>query len=207
MAEPGAEMIYLLDALGRHASEKVSVSSMRNGEFKTIITTVGKLPGQVAAMSKYDVWYGTGVLRPDLTSGRGLAIDVVGVRELFADLDVKPGGLPSWDAARDAISDLSDILNDKPAAVVNTGHGLQPHWKIERGSSTDWKDHHDPRWLKATALFRQWGRMVAHVAEKHGGSVDNVFDLSRVLRCPGTSNVDKNPDAPLRTALEIGSET
>lgn len=200
-------MAYLLNALGRHPSEKVSVSSMRDGDFKTLITTVKQLPGQVAAMSKYDVWYGTGVLRADLTSGRGLAKDVVGVRELFADLDVKPEGLPSWDAARDAIEDLSDILGDKPVAVVNTGHGLQPHWKIERGASTDWKDHEDPRWTAAAALFRRWGRMVAHVAENHGGSVDNVFDLSRVLRCPGTSNVDKNPDAPLRTALEIGSET
>ena len=113
---------------------------------------------------------------------------MIGVRELYADLDLKPGGLSSYSTAETIIRELSTMLGVLRVAVVHSGHGLQPHWAIERDAATDWTDETSPRWSDATALYRRWGRLVAHVAEINGGEVDNVFDLSRVLRVPGTTN-------------------
>ena len=187
----GTELARLLEALGRDSRERLSVSTMPGGRFSTVLTTVAEAPELVDPAG--DCWYGVAALDPALSEGRGAAKDVVGVRELYADLDVKVGGLPSFAAAEAVVAELSAMLGTVPVAVVHSGHGLQPHWALERDQTTDWPDSTDSRWTTASALFRRWGRLVAHVAEKHGGAVDNVYDLSRVLRVPGTVNRKDTP--------------
>lgn len=132
-----------------------------------------------------DIWFGVNpVFGPArINSGRGLAADVVRLTAVYADLDVKPGGMSSMEAAGQVIEDLSNMLGTRPSAVVLTGHGVQPYWPIEEG----------PSGPSARALLRRWGRLVAHVAEIHGGRVDPVYDLARVLRVPGTVNHKAEP--------------
>jgi len=145
-------------------------------------------PGLVAQYLDRDCWYGTGVLADSVIHGRGSAADVVGIRELFADLDVKPGGLTSFVAANSVIQELSGLLGTRPVAIVSTGHGLQPHWRLCRDLGTDWSPSDTAARQKAAGVLRRWGRLVQAVAERHGGSVDNVYDLARILRVPGTTN-------------------
>ena len=194
------EMSRLLDALGRAEQERMTVCHLAGGTFASVITPVAGAPRLVAEHADRDCWYGTGVLHPRVSTGRGGARDVIGVREVFADLDVKPGGMASTAAAEAVIEDLSAMLGMDPVAVVHSGHGLQPHWAIERDVATDWVDETSPEWVAATALWRRWGRLVAHVAGEHGGAVDNVFDLSRVLRAPGTVN---RKGAPVPVTMEL----
>ena len=193
----------LLDVLGRDADERMSICHVNGtGKFTTQICTVREAPAVAASYADGDCWYGVGLLHERVTGGRGLAIDVIGLRELYADLDVKVGGMASIDAARKVIAVLADMLGAEPVAIVSSGHGLQPHWAIERDESTDWADEHDPRHGAAVALVRRWGRLVAHVAELHGGSVDSVYDLSRVLRVPGGFN-RKIPGLPVPVTIEL----
>lgn len=186
------ELARLLCVLGRDADERLSINILVP-PFRSMLTTVEEAPGLIDP--DRDCWYGTGVLRSDLAAGRGYARDVIGVRELFADIDVKDNGMPSFDAANAVITDLSVMLGTVPAAVVSSGHGLQPHWRIERDHDTDWSGPDDPRWRTAQILWRRWGRLVAHVAERHGGAADSVSDLSRVMRVPGTTNRKDPADA------------
>jgi hypothetical protein len=190
-----SEFAKLLDLLDRDPNERVSLCTIEADEFRAQLVTVGDLPARAEALDDRDAWYGTGVLHPRVTSGRGKASDVAGVRELYADLDVKPGGMPDYNTAEQVIGDLAGMLGVAPVAVVASGHGLQPHWQIERDDDTDWPDETDPRHAAATALFRRWHRLVTNVAEIRGGQVDTVSDLSRVLRVPGTTN-RKQPDRP-----------
>jgi hypothetical protein len=197
-----AELRALLDALGRDPDERIAVChESTGGRFEVELTTVEKAPDLAARHAELDCWYSTQPLSPELPNGRGKADDAVGLRELFADLDVKPGGMPDGYAANAVITDLSSMLGVAPVAVVFSGHGLQPHWAIGRGDGTDWPDSSDPRWLDAVAVLRRWGRLVAHVAELHGGHVDSVYDLARILRVPGTTN-RKVPTDPVPTRLE-----
>jgi hypothetical protein len=145
-----------------------------------------------------DTYYAPAVLNPAMLrqGQRGSAEYALGVRELYADLDVKPGGLPTWQAAHDVIADLSRMLGTTPAAVVHSGHGLQPHWRLDRDDETDWPDKDDPRWHAVNALYKQWPQLVEQVAKAHSGAVDPVFDMARILRLPGSVN-HKYPAAPV----------
>jgi hypothetical protein len=182
----------LLDVLGRDPTEHLSLNKRVNGHFESQVVTVAEITER-GVDPNGERWYSTAVLNPRVNGGRGNAIDVVGIRELFCDLDVKPGGMPDWDTARQVINTLAGMLGVGTVAVVNSGHGLQPHWRLERSHGTDWPDDTDPRWGDAVALYRRWGRLVASVAEHLRGRTDSVYDLARILRVPGTVNTKAEP--------------
>jgi hypothetical protein len=195
-----SDLAKLLEELGRDPDERIPICITRRGEFRATVATVDDVAALATACADLDCWYGAAPLHPRVIAGKGHARDVVGLRELYADLDVKSGGMPTYDAAADVIDDLSEMLGSRPVGVVQSGHGLQPHWAIERGDGTDWPDETDPRHSVAAALLRRWGRLVKHVGTSRKGSVDGVFNLDRILRVPGTTN-RKDPDRPVRTTI------
>lgn len=127
---------------------------------------------------------------------RGDAGDVTQLMALWADIDVKPGGMPSWEAAGELVDRLSDILGVDPAAIVNSGHGLQPYWPLDDETLDD-----DNR-ADAMRLLERWGALVRIQAQLLGGNVDSVFDLPRVLRAPGGANL-KDPENPIPVKLHL----
>jgi hypothetical protein len=155
-------------------------------------------------MADVDCWFSVQPIADRVETGRGTARDVIGLRALYVDLDVKQGGMPSYDAARAVVGDLSAMLGVEPVAVVWSGHGVQPYWQIERGPGTDWPDDpDDPCRARAAVTLRRFGRLADRVAHVHGGAVDSVWDLPRVLRVPGTTN-RKDEAKPAHTALDVG---
>jgi len=204
---PKTEFARLLAALGWEPTERLSVDWMPvGGEFRGTIYTAASAPEAVVARSPSAcVWFGTQALHQDAT-GRGKARDVVGWRSLNADLDYmtahKVKGVPDEAAARTIIGEVSALLGVEPVALVHSGHGLQPHWRVERGSETDWPNAEDGRYVEATALSRRFGRLVEQVVTSHGWHVDKVSDLSRVMRVPGTTN-RKAGRPPVDTRVEF----
>lgn len=176
----------LLELLGHEGFTSVCNKPAKGAEFRSRVVS-SLAAGLAAADLTGDVWFGVNPVKgPARTSqGRGTAADVVRLAAVFADLDVKPGGMPTMEAAGLVISDLSDMLGTRPSALVLSGHGMQPYWVLEGG----------PSGAGARALLRRFGRLVAHVAEIRGGQVDPVYDLARVLRVPGTTNYKSEPVA------------
>ncbi len=115
-------------------------------------------------------------------AGRGNDADVTRLAALPVDLDIKPGGCRNLDVAHAIVAEFGIILGTRPSATVESGHGLYAYWPIDDGHVTNGDI------TRARSLGRRWGRLVALVAEKHNVSVDNVFDLARMLRVPGTNN-------------------
>lgn len=192
MSARGGGFPELLALLGHQADDAVVVCHKApGGPFTPTWTTADKAPDVADDHAEADVWFGVNAL-PHKGTGRGGAADVTRLAAVYADLDVKPGGMPSMTVAVAVITTLSEMLEAKPAAVVESGHGLQPYWPI---------DPDDPAATITTpttradmaALLRRFGRLVAHVAGIHGGQVDSVFDLARVLRVPGLTNYKANP--------------
>jgi hypothetical protein len=196
---PNTEFARLLDALGWEPTERLSVDwTPVGGKFRGRICTAETAPEVAAALAPVSdhVWFGTQALREG-AEGRGKAADVIGWRSLSADLDYtgehKAVGVPDEAAARTVTGELAALLGVEPVALVHSGHGLQPHWRVERGSETDWPDAADLRFVEATALSRRFGRLVAQVEAAHGWGGDKVSDLSRVMRVPGTVNRKYEP--------------
>jgi hypothetical protein len=199
-----AELRTLLDLIGRDPDERLSVCfKASGGPFSVELTKVAdaEVTGRVHAGG--DCWFSVQPLADRVVSGRGTARDVIGLRALYADLDMKPGGMRTAEDALAVIQTLAEMLNAEPVAVVASGHGYQPYWRIERGPGTDWSDDSDdPRRTEAAALLRRFGRLVARLADVRGAAVDSVYDLPRVLRVPGTVN-RKDEAVPARTRLDV----
>lgn len=194
----------LLELLGYTDTEHIGICHSSSGQFHTAVLPPAAAPAYVDALpDTADIWYQVnptaGPVRTN--SGRGTADDVTRLAALWCDLDVKDGGCPTLQSAWAIIGELSDLLGAHPSAIVESGHGLQPYWPIEGGDSGDIND--ETR-AAAGALLRRWGRLVALVASHHGSKVDNVYDLPRILRAPGTVN-NKSEPVPVTAKSYPGS--
>jgi len=139
-----------------------------------------------------DLWYGVNRMTAKPVSGRGRAADITRITCLYADLDTgKPLTPGSITEARTIIDGLPD-----PTFIVYSGHGLQPIWPLTGGEFTT----SDP------AVLNRWGQLIADRAAARGWVTDNVYDLARILRVPGTIN-HKYPDKPVRARLELTGGT
>jgi hypothetical protein len=166
---------------------------------------VGDLAGWTPPQDR-DVWFSVNPVGRHVRYGRGAERDVARVRAIFADLDVKPGKqFDALDDCHDAARLLAECLNAGPVALVESGHGLQPIWRVAspRGDSNviD-RDRSRDEWK---AIYQRWGAVVQQAARdalwspdgaQNMRTIDNVFNLDRVLRCPGSINW-KNADEPV----------
>lgn len=125
-------------------------------------------------------------------SGRGTEVEVTRLAALWIDLDVKPGACESLDIAKSIIADLGIMLGTRPSAIVYSGGGVQPYWPISDGDDL----------AIAKPLLKRWGRLVDAVAAKLNVEVDNTYDLSRMLRLPGSVN-NKIPGQPRPVTAEL----
>jgi hypothetical protein len=201
-----------LIALGFRAYERVSVcTKLPGGKFVSTLYEVRELAGWSPPQDRCE-WFGANSVGRHVRSGRGTEADITRVRTLFADLDVKPGKqFASMRQCHEAARLLADYLGVAPVAVVESGHGLQPLWRVgspagdsnvvgRTRSCAEWK-----------GIYACWGSVVQSAAREAMWSpdgaqnvlnVDNVYDLSRVLRCPGAVNwKDPANPVPVRTKL------
>ncbi len=117
----------------------------------------------------------------------------------MCDLDFKPGGCGSRDVALAIIAEVGIILGTRPSVIVDTGHGLHAYWPISDGQIAGGDI------AEARALLKRWGRLVEHIAAGHNVAVDNVFDLARVMRLPGSHNNKStgNGEAPILVTAQL----
>lgn len=129
-----------------------------------------------------DVWFGVATRTERLEDGRrGGASECLHLPALFADIDIAgpnhkdSTGLP---ANVDEAMALIDRFPLRPSMIVSTGGGLHPYWLTDEPMDAD----------TAKMVLARWAETWQQIATKMRMRVDNVFDLPRVLRVPGTVN-------------------
>jgi P4 family phage/plasmid primase-like protien len=139
----------------------------------------------VSRMKTQNVYFGLGLIAGE-PKGRGKAADVCTIGGLWADIDLAA----PWRADKPlpkTVDEAMTIVKAMPLApsmVVDSGHGLHVYWLFKE----PWVFESEEERLKAASLARGWHRLVCEAAVKFGWSLENLGDLSRVLRLPGTLN-------------------
>jgi hypothetical protein len=116
-----------------------------------------------------------------------------GIVALVADIDIAGDGHgdkrypPTLEAALALLGDIPL----PPSYIINSGGGAHAWWLLRE----PWVFDNDAEREEATKLLRAWQMVVSTAAARHGYEVDNVGDIARLMRLPGTHN-RKLPDNP-----------
>lgn len=131
------------------------------------------------------VWFGVATRTERLVGKRGGAEYCAQVPALWIDVDVADDvhAAEELPANRDEAHAIIDAFPIAPTAVIDSGHGLQAWWVLAEAAEATEIASVLPRW-NAT-----WQTLAA---PRH---IDNVFDLPRIMRLPGTLNHKAEPVA------------
>lgn len=157
---------------------------------------------QVAEHS--NVYFGVGTsLKQGGANQRIKAVKAAGIFALWADIDwtdatshTKANLPPSRDAALEVLG----ATGLQPTITVDSGHGLQAWWVL----GDYWSFDGDGDRAEAAALAEKWNATLRARAAERNWTIDSTFDLSRVMRVPGTTNfkaVDKHTGPPVPCSL------
>ncbi len=176
---PGPVLVWTLPEKRSHWYRAFGTvdADMRQHEDHDVYVEAGLAPGK-------------GVLLTSRT--RVSEEDVAGIPALWADVDVahpvhaKAAQLPP---DRERAIDVLERLPMHPTILVDTGHGLHAWWVF----SQPWLFSGDEEFHEARRTIQWWQQTIrAHFSER-GWTIDSTFDLSRLMRLPGTRN-NKTPN-------------
>ena len=117
--------------------------------------------------------------------------------DVFHQVHTKAERLP---ANREEAQEVMDQLPYEPTLIVDSGHGLQYWWLLEK----PWVFENEAEWGEARRVTQWWHRQTKALFEARGWTTDSVFDLSRILRIPGTFNNKVKDDPKPVTAIKTG---
>jgi hypothetical protein len=160
------------------------VLDRRSGQRRTLwrhVTDIDALAADALAQRDYCVWFGVATRREKLPDGaRGGLTDCVEIPGLWVDIDIVGDNHARADYPPD-LDAAHALLEDFPlpaSCVVATGGGLQAWWRFDEPRRCD----------ESVGLLSAWGTTWAELARRRGWHVDNVFEMARVMRLPGTTN-------------------
>jgi len=182
MAEFLEQLVGIVDA-GALQLSYLAGSQMRTEWFQP-----GDVASMVAAAATHDdavgIYVPVATRRERLPSGRGGVDDCAELLALVADLDVEGAGhvsivgRPPHPPTMTHAIEMLDGFPLPPTVVVDTGGGLQCWWFLDEPTPVD----------EALEVAQRWAVTWPEIGRRHGWHVDNVGDVARVMRLPGTVN-------------------
>jgi AAA domain len=150
----------------------------------------GQVGRHVAELLDREWYFGVAPRREDLGPyQRGGKEDCLSIPALWLDVDVEDPD-PAVHAAEnlpksiDAAWDLIRMFPLAPTVVVDSGHGLQVYWFLQEPLDADDAEY----WLT------RWQTTWENYAAERRVHIDNVSDIDRVMRIPGSINHKGTPE-------------
>ncbi len=156
---------------------------------------------QALRSPQVNIYFCVGLHGQQVTDGkRGDAANIIAIPALHADIDIahhthKKAKLPP---SRDAAHSLLKVIPFAPSIVINSGHGIQVYWLLREL----WRLENDLARQEATQLLQRLQATIHAAAKLEGWTIDSTFDLSRLLRLPGTYNCKESSNSIPVTILE-----
>jgi hypothetical protein len=159
------------------------------------VADIDALVEAASRMDDRDVWFGVATRAQPLPNGqRGGDTDCTAIPGLWLDIDI--AGPNHQDQYKlpvdvDQARKIIDTFPLPPSLIVDSGGGLHVYWQLDEPLAA----------IHARTLLARWAATWAAGADSVDMRVDNVFDLPRVLRLPGTRNLKQDCGA-IVTVLE-----
>lgn len=158
---------------------------------KTLWFKVSELNKLCDSVKKYgtktNTFFGVGLRKKILPNNlRGRDSDILAVSSLYSDIDVKSCA-HAQNALPKSVDEAIEFLNSlplSPSIIVNSGNGLHAYWLLDVPFKI--QNSKDKEYI--SSIFKGWSKFVNTNAKKRGWKLDNVSDLARVLRVPGSIN-------------------
>lgn len=177
---------------GECSNSKLGITTIdTNGILQTRYyanTDIDNLVSAVEILGKdKNVYFNICPRKSDISENeRGTADDVAYLSCIGSDFDVKSPAHTEQNLPPDkeSISELISSVLPTPTFTVDTGHGIDAFWVFE----TPCKIGDNVSLEKAKSIVSGWGKHLADIFNFSGWKIDNVYDLSRMLRAPGSIN-------------------
>ncbi|MCG3138810.1 MAG: hypothetical protein HJJLKODD_02679 [Phycisphaerae bacterium] len=167
----------------------------------TIFTTPDKRAGHFASIEEAEqyarlrsntqnVYFGLSLVS-GTPRGRGTFDDTAAIGALWADIDIA-GSVHTRSDLPVSIEQACELLNAlpiPPSYVIDSGHGLHAYWLLKE----PWIFETAEERARAVRLTRGWHGTVCAAAATRGWFLENLGDLTRVLRLPDTINHNGAP--------------
>lgn len=130
-----------------------------------------------------------------------LAENVAGTQGFWLDIDVGTVGHNKGDLPP-TVEDALELLDNlpEPTLIVHSGHGLQVWYLLNES----WIFENPGEYTDAARLSAKVNHALKMWAKTMGWSTDNVGDLSRLMRVPGSDNVKEEPFVPVTILKDNG---
>lgn len=152
-----------------------------------------------------DVYFGLSLIDPASIAGttrRGELEDMRCITCLWADIDIAgdthteqtkrgPKPIPQSEAAA---MEVIRRVGLKPSIIVHSGGGLHCYWLLKE----PWHFNDSKQREEAQRFTMRWGATIKAVGKSMGYFFENLCDLPRVLRLPGTRNHKPGTDGVRR---------
>lgn len=138
-----------------------------------------------------DVYFGMGLIQGS-PKGRGKSPDIAAIGALWVDIDIAggPHGDKSLPPSFEDAVELARSMPMAPSILIDSGHGLHAYWLL----SEPWIFESEEERSQAETLTKGWHQLLCDKASARGWTdVENLGDLTRVLRVPGTINHKDEP--------------
>ncbi|WP_375599625.1 primase-helicase family protein [Devosia sp. Naph2] len=181
----------------------ISIGSPRSGfSFYPVDDLDAAEAHMVAAAANDQVYHSWGVLGQIPQKGRGTAQDIIALPGILFDWDVKSADATVHSRNEHLPGSLEEIRRlldeagvPQPTAVINSGNGYYGRYHFQRPFIANDNDR-----AAITALCQGMNALIGGAFRIAGFHMDNVSDLPRITRHPGTFNHKSNPAKPV--ALE-----
>lgn len=176
------------------AGHWVNLCCMQGSQVEQAWAQVGHLAGLRQTIERFsargDVYFSVATRKRNLGSERGGADECLAIPGMWLDVDIDDGSgahhisqLPKHEHEALALIKRFPLL---PSAVIWSGHGLQPFWLLSEPMEA----------ATAAVMLTRWRATWEQLAAEAGLHLDNVSDLPRMMRLPGTPN-RKGPEPVL----------
>jgi len=143
-----------------------------------------------------NIFFGCGLVRPGIESGRGKKEDIAGIGGFWADIDFQSGDKPGFPTDLAAVKELIYGHGMDPTHLIFTGNGVHAWWAFKEV----WEFSSRNEAMQAEKLNNRLQETILKRARQKGWAIDKTHDTTRILRPPGTFN-RKDPENPIPTKI------